>query len=262
MANEPNGNFIISSAIGVDGKLTVKTATSVGGVAIPQALNIGGPFFSQGSITISGNNLMSSMPYPSPQYPTPITLEPNDASSSGGPNGLGHLIFNEAETELIASAREISTPARGFLTAWDINLNTGVLSQSYKEIGATGAMFPFGLAVLPGKNAVIASDPDFGYVIFDLNVGQRNRSSVFQVPSQVAVCWAVYNERTGNAFLIDCGSGVISEVTVNVNLGSSLINQYALARGSEAIDSSIALVKGKQYVASHNRPVSHLFIKL
>ncbi|KIJ35952.1 hypothetical protein M422DRAFT_782374 [Sphaerobolus stellatus SS14] len=65
LTNEVSGNFIVSSAIGADGKLTLGQAFSVGGSG---ANGITGPtpqpdpLFSQGVITVSGNQVFTVNP--------------------------------------------------------------------------------------------------------------------------------------------------------------------------------------------------------
>ncbi|KIJ46197.1 hypothetical protein M422DRAFT_250236 [Sphaerobolus stellatus SS14] len=319
MTNEPTGNFIVSSAIGRDGKVAVKAAISAGGVGlrIIKTLTPTDPLFSQGSVTVAGNSLYVVNPGSNTvaafdiDRNDPTKLQPvgNPVNSGGefpisvavsqkrglicvlnagkingvncykrngprglipapntqrlfhlnqttppviqpGPNGFSHVIFDESETQLIVSVRNVDGTSLGFLAVWDINVNTGALSPNFRQIAINGAPTPFGLAVLPGKNAIIATDPlGSGYDIFDLNAGPKNRSGIFSVPGQAALCWSVYNPKSGNVFLVDSILSVITEVTVDKKLRSSIVKQYSLAMGSDAaLDASIATVNGNEFL--------------
>ncbi|KIJ46198.1 hypothetical protein M422DRAFT_250237 [Sphaerobolus stellatus SS14] len=315
LTNEPTGNFIISSVIGNDGKLAVKSATYAGGVGdkVVSSPAPDDPLFSQGSVTISGNYLYVvnagsntvAMFAINPADPTKLTPVGKPVNSGGefpvsvavsekrglvcalnagrlngvscfkldkqrglspatantqrflglnqttppqpqpGANGLSQVIFNEAETTVLASVREVGGTLRGFLAAWDIHPVTGALSAS-REVTAPGAIAPFSLNVLPGKNAIIATDPAFGYDIFDLS--SHNRSSVFTIPGQSALCWSVYNPKTTNVFLVDSPTRLITEVTVNDKLQSTVLKQYLLPEDGDPLDADIATVNGKQFL--------------
>ncbi|KIJ33638.1 hypothetical protein M422DRAFT_778516 [Sphaerobolus stellatus SS14] len=171
------------------------------------------------------------------------TTPPNNQP---GPNGLSHVIFNEAETQVLVAIREPSGGA-GRLAIWDINAKTGALTQNYTEFVIEGAHATFGMQVLPGKNAVLASDPAIGYEIFDFNT-KRNKTAPYNITGQVATCWATYQEKTGNVFLIDSLLPRISEVWVDKNLNSGLIKNYALDNATQALDSAIATVNGQDYL--------------
>jgi len=61
ITNEPNGNFIVGSEIGTDGKLTFKHATFAGGRGAHGVTNAIGPdaFFSQGAIRTAGRSVFT-----------------------------------------------------------------------------------------------------------------------------------------------------------------------------------------------------------
>ncbi|KIJ46200.1 hypothetical protein M422DRAFT_250238 [Sphaerobolus stellatus SS14] len=317
MTNEPTGNFIISSAIGNDGKVSIKSATFAGGVGskILQTPAPNDPFFSAGSVTVSGNYLYAVNAGSNtiatfeidPMDPTKLQAVGKPVNSGGefpislavakkrglicvlnagrlngvncykpnasrgliavpntqrllnlnqttppqpqpGPNGFSDIIFNEEETTVLISVRNINGESRGVLAAWDINTVTGALSAKPRELNAPGAQLPFSLVVLPGKNAILATDPLFGYDIFDLTVGPHDRSANFSIPGELALCWSIYNPKTGNLYLVDSPTGIISEITVNNQLQSSTLKQYHLPGDGDALDTSLATVNGKQFL--------------
>ncbi|KIJ51576.1 hypothetical protein M422DRAFT_157271, partial [Sphaerobolus stellatus SS14] len=192
------------------------------------------------------SNTKGLVPAPNTQRSMNLT-QTTPPAAGPGPNGLGHVIFNEAETQLIVSARQIGPSEVGLLAVWDIN-PAGGLSQNWGQI--VGGVAPLGLAILPGKNAVIATDPALGYEIYDLNAlsGRQNKTGVFPVPGQGSLCWSVYNPKSGNVYLADALGANVLEVSVNANLGSTIVNKYNLSPGSQALDSELATIAGKQYL--------------
>ena len=101
----------------------------------------------------------------------------------------------------MATVQRVNGTQRGFLAVWDINPQTGDLSKNFRELNVAGASIPFGMTILPGKNAALVTDPALGYEIFDLS-GQ-NRSGIFPFQAEGAMnCWALYSKKTGHVFLI------------------------------------------------------------
>ena len=76
------------------------------------------------------------------------------------------------------------------------------------------------MALIPGKNAVLATDPAVGFEIIDL---AGNKSSAFQVDGQVAVCWAALSSKTGNFYLTDIGTSLVTEVSVDDDLNATIV---------------------------------------
>ncbi|KAA1473379.1 hypothetical protein DENSPDRAFT_822744 [Dentipellis sp. KUC8613] len=96
ISNEADGNYVISSNIGSDGKLTVARAVYAGGAGAHGADNgpVGtDPFFSQGSVQVShSNNILATVNAGSntvsifkinPQNPSELTLHGKPVNSGG-----------------------------------------------------------------------------------------------------------------------------------------------------------------------------------
>ncbi|KIJ46781.1 hypothetical protein M422DRAFT_249515 [Sphaerobolus stellatus SS14] len=314
--NQPDGNFVVSSEIGRDGKLTgVKAAFSADGVGsiITGVHSIPDPLLSQGSITVSGDKLyvvnagsnsiaafdidttdptklrrIGRAVNSGGEFPISVAVsqkrglvcalnggringvscfKPNDSkglvpvpntqrllnlNQTTPPNfalgnGFGQVLFNEAENQLLATVQRVNGTQRGFLAVWDVNPLTGALSKNFRELNVTGASLPFGMTILPEKNAALVTDPALGYEIFDLS--GRNRSGIFPFQAEGAMnCWALHSQKTDHVFLIDFGTSLINEVAVDRNLGSSIVSQLALDKDSFLSDSQIATVHGNEYL--------------
>jgi hypothetical protein len=83
-----------------------------------------------------------------------------------------------------------------------------------------GGILPFSLLFIPGKNAIIASDPGVGYDIFNL---ATNATTEFPIQGQTLTCWSVHSTESGNFYMVDVGVSTITEVTVTGSLGSTIV---------------------------------------
>jgi hypothetical protein len=83
-----------------------------------------------------------------------------------------------------------------------------------------GGVLPFSLLYVPGKNAIIASDPGVGYDIFNLDT---NETVSLPIPGQTLTCWSVYSKESGNFYMVDVGVSTITEVHVTGSLNSSIL---------------------------------------
>jgi len=311
MTNEPSGNYLVSSVIGDDGKLSLYEAVYTGGVGAhglpaPPGLDA---LFSQGSIGVSsaqryvanvnsGSNTVSvfaiDLLNPAQLWPIgkpvssggefPTSLAINKAGTrlcvsnagkvngvscykfnyssgltpiknsirslglnqttpaTGPPNTPSQIIFNQDETQLIVSVKA------GYLAVWDIN-SDGSLSTTHKTV--SGGVLPFSLNQIPGKNALVASDPGVGYDIFDLEASNGRAAGGVSntIANQGANCWSVYSQESGHFYIIDVGKSVITEVAVTSSLNSSIVKQYNVVPDGP-IDSSVATLGKKDFIYS------------
>ena len=171
----------------------------------------------------------------------------NQTTPATGPAGsASHIIFNEDNTQLIASVKGVP-PAQGFFAVWDVAAD-GSLSQDFKSIAPpTGGALPFSMTLIPGKNALLATDPAVGFTIIDL---AGNRSSAVKIDGQSATCWSSLSKKTGNFYLTDIGTSIVTEVSVDDNLEGKIVKQYNQTAGSATIDNDIASVGGNEWVLS------------
>ncbi|GJJ10502.1 hypothetical protein Clacol_004728 [Clathrus columnatus] len=185
---------------------------------------------------------------------------------SGPANSISHVLFSEDGSQLLASVKGTPT-APGFVASWDVDPQTGALSSDFiKSQPGTGGGLPFGMAVIPGKNAVLATDPASGFDVFDYNnlTSAGAPSIINAVAGQKAVCWAAFSNQTGNFYLTDIGTGMVTEVNVDNNLQSSIVKQYPQGNGSSTIDDEVATINGQDFLyvlAAGNKAVMVMSLK-
>jgi hypothetical protein len=156
------------------------------------------------------------------------SLELNQTTPATGPAGsASHILFNEDGSQLVASVKGVP-PTPGFIAVWDV-AKDGSLSKAFKAVPPPkGGALPFGMNFIPGKNALLATDPASGFDIIDLS-GQVNStvaaaaSTAVNVTGQVAVCWTSHSKKTGNFYLTDIGTSMVTEVSVDDNLKPTIV---------------------------------------
>ncbi|KAJ7916329.1 hypothetical protein B0H13DRAFT_2231703 [Mycena leptocephala] len=163
--------------------------------------------------------------------------------ATGPPNTPSQIIFSQDEKQLIVSVKA------GFLAVWDINAD-GSLSTNFRTVG--GGVLPFSLNHIPGKNALVASDPGVGYDIFDLDSNARTAGVSVPIPKQGANCWSVYSKQSGNFYIIDVGTSTLTEVHVTSSLNSTI--QYSVAPAGP-IDSDVATIGKNEGLTSLSRDI-------
>ncbi|KAF8520248.1 hypothetical protein BU17DRAFT_65590 [Hysterangium stoloniferum] len=315
ITNEPDGNFIIGSDIGADGKLTFKHATFAGGQGAHAITNpIGADaLISQGVIQTAGNNVFTVNPGSNtiamfsidPEDPTNLQMVGQPVSTGGefpvsvaiseqsgqvcvlnggkvngvncfkqdphlglvqmpntqrslnvnqttpphGPPGtVSQVIFNNDGTQLLASVKGVP-PVGGFIASWAVDPTSGSLSADFIKSGSPqGGGLPFSMTLIPGTDAILATDPGGGYDIFDFKTSQEASSTAFPIPGQVATCWSSLSNKTGNYYLTDVVTSIITEVNVDSNLKGTIVKQYPQGNGTGTIDSNIASIDGNDYL--------------
>ncbi|KAH9850346.1 hypothetical protein C2E23DRAFT_836177 [Lenzites betulinus] len=279
ISNEPDENMVIAASINVDGTLNLDRAVAAGGRGAHGQADGPDALFSQGAIKASkkgqvlatvnaGSNTVSLFSI-DPRTPTNIQQIGDVASSEGefpmslafnadgnrlcvlnggavnGPAGTAsHIIFSEDGKQLIASVKGVP-PTPGFLAVWDVAAD-GSLSPDFKKVApAKDGILPFSMTVIPGKNAILATDAGLGFDVFDF---AGNRSSAVKIDGQVATCWSSFSKKTGNFYLTDIGTATVTEVHVDKNLKGSIVQQYPQTPGSATIDNDIATVNGRDFL--------------
>jgi len=116
--------------------------------------------------------------------------------------------------------------------------------------------------VIPGTNAILATDAGLGFNIFNFGWAENSlsaTSSEFPIPGQRATCWASFSSKSGNFYLVDVAEATITEVNIDKNLNGIIVRviiifflpistshknfqQYPQVAGSATIDNSIATV--------------------
>jgi 6-phosphogluconolactonase (cycloisomerase 2 family) len=174
----------------------------------------------------------------------------NQTTPPSGPAGTtSHVIFSEDGKHLIASVKGVP-PTPGFLAVWDVAADGSLSEDFQKVVPGKGGLLPFSMTVIPGKNAVLATDAGVGFDIFDFNSQPKSagNSSVVPITGQGATCWSSFSKQTGNFYLTDVLTSEVTEVNVADNLKGSIVKQYPQGSGSGTIDNEIASVNGKDFM--------------
>jgi hypothetical protein len=151
---------------------------------------------------------------------TSRSLGLNQTTPATGPAGTAsHIIFSEDGKQLIASVKG-TPPTPGFLAIWDIQSDNS-LSPNFTQVApGEGGLLPFSMTVIPGKNAILATDAGVGFDIFDMAGGA---SSVVPIQGQGATCWSSFSSKTGNFYLTDIKTSLVTEVNVDKDLKGTVV---------------------------------------
>ncbi|KAF8638263.1 hypothetical protein AX17_002285 [Amanita inopinata Kibby_2008] len=186
----------------------------------------------------------------------PGTFRPlglNQTIPATGPmNAASQLRFSPDESQLHVSVKGwdlINT--RGFLATYDVNLNcpssAAISSNGNRILTDMVGLRPFGMQMIRGRNAVITADPIAGFDIFDLDKGTSHSTHVF---NNGATCWVQYNARTGHYYLIDAGSSLVTELSIDITkdqLEGVIERQYFKVPGSFLADPEFVNIGPEQY---------------
>nr|VWO95542.1 Uncharacterized protein [Ganoderma boninense] len=172
-------------------------------------------------------------------------LKGTQTPPAGPTNTVSQVLFSEDGKQLIASVK--GTPqAPGFFAIWNVAAD-GSLSKDFQKVAPPkGGALPFGMSVIPGKNALLATDPALGFDILDLSSGNK-RSSANKITGQAATCWSAFSPKTGNFYLSDVGTSAITEVHVDNNLKATLVMFPGLG-GSATLDLDVATINGRDFL--------------
>lgn len=158
--------------------------------------------------------------------------QPQITPAFGPATSLSQVIFTEDEKHLVAAVKGMTVAqtnfsCKGYLAVWDIAAN-GSLSENFTKVyPKDGGAAPFALTIIPGSSAIFAADTSIGYDIFDFSdvstASTSNRSSANPTPGG-GNCWSAYSNKTGSYYLVAPGSDNVTEVAINSDLTSSVVN--------------------------------------
>jgi len=118
----------------------------------------------------------------------------------------------------------------GFLATWDIAADGSLSAEPVKSTPASGGLLPFSMTVIPGKNAILATDAGVGFEVFNFNgngtTSLSASSTVVPIAGQKATCWSSFSSKSGNFYLTDVGTSTITEVNVDNNLKGSIVKVF------------------------------------
>ncbi|PFH53009.1 hypothetical protein AMATHDRAFT_45911 [Amanita thiersii Skay4041] len=189
--------------------------------------------------------------------PLPATFRPTNINqtipATGPQNSVGHIKFSPNEDQLYVTYKgfdQINTS--GFLARWNIDLdcpNSIAIAEANDQIFTdTVGLRPFGMTLIPGRNAVLTADPITGFDIFDLD---KHTSKSTHIPNQGAHCWSMYSQKTGNYYLADADGASLTEISIDTkaeNLTGVIEARYPKIPGSFLADPDLVDIKDKQYI--------------
>jgi len=184
-----------------------------------------------------------------------LKLKGLTTSPKGPAKTVSHIIFNQKGDGLLASVKGDGGKEPGFIAAWDVKDNK--LSEKFKKITVPdGGNLPFGMAIIPDKNAVLATDAATGFEVLDLSAVTSNaakfngKSNVVKIDGQKAVCWVARSKKTSNFYVSDIGTSKITEVSVDGDsLKGKVVKTVDLKGDSSLLDIDIASFNnGKDFI--------------
>jgi len=192
-----------------------------------------------------------------PNTNRPLNL-PQTTPPTGPPGSVSDILFSEDSKRLLVSVKGVP-PTPGFVASWDV-ADDGALSANFTASPpAQGGLLPFSMTLIPGKNAVLATDAGIGFSTFDLSTlgaggAGTAKSQVFPITGQGATCWSSFSQKTQSFFLTDIRTDIVTEVAVADDLSGKIVKQYPLVPGSATIDNAIASLPNNDflYVLSAN----------
>jgi hypothetical protein len=145
---------------------------------------------------------------------------------SGPENTASHIIFSEDNTKLLATVKGTPGKQLGFIAQWDI-ASDGTLSQDFTQIALPkGGDLPFSMTIIPGKNALLATDAAIGFDLFNQGGSSSRQNSANEIKGQGATCWSSFSPQTGNLYLTDIKTSQITEVNVDNNLKGTIVKVH------------------------------------
>ncbi|KAG9906210.1 hypothetical protein KCU81_g9940, partial [Aureobasidium melanogenum] len=143
---------------------------------------------------------------------------------TGPTPGVGDIIFNADESEVIVFAKGNGRDIPGFVEKYTV-LQNGSVSQQGQQYKPPGLGAEFGSAVIPWSgDYVVSSQANFGAVVLDLNDLTAEPKAKTNVTDQKASCWAQVSSFTGTAFITDAALNRLVET--NLTTGE-IVSEYS-----------------------------------
>ncbi|KAF9055745.1 hypothetical protein BJ165DRAFT_1521722 [Panaeolus papilionaceus] len=80
------------------------------------------------------------------------------------------------------------------------------------------------------------------------SVSQQASSTTTTISGQAAVCWTAFSPASGNFYLSDIGTALITEVNVDKQLNAKVVKQYQQPQGSAPIDLEVGSVGSNDFL--------------
>jgi len=181
------------------------------------------------------------------------SLKLNQTTPATGPAGTAsHVVFSEDGSKLVASVKGVP-PTPGFFAVWDVAQDGSLSADFEASQPTTGGLLPFSMTVIPGKNAILATDAGLGVDIFDMSAPPQQgiaagKSTTLKIDGQGATCWSSFSPKTGNFYVTDIGTSLVSEIALDDNLKPTLVKQYPQGDGVATIDNDIVSVGNNDFM--------------
>ena len=197
-------------------------------------------------------------------------LQLNQTTPPTGPlsGSASQIIFSEDNNLLIVAVKGTNAT-----NVWDVYQNH-TLSCDFERVALpSGGFYPYSATIIPGQNPLLPSDAALGFDIFTNVSGSMNGggghaigSYSQSIPNQIATCRSTYSSKTGNYYLVDLLGSRITEVNVDVNMNSTIVNvggwyyillfdlpwwqYYSTGNNTGPLEAGTVSVESKGYVAA------------
>ncbi|EJU01092.1 hypothetical protein DACRYDRAFT_100598 [Dacryopinax primogenitus] len=167
---------------------------------------------------------------------------------TGPPGSFADILFSNDGRHLFVSLKGNPGVVNGTMFAMEVNSH-GVLSQTVTT--NMGGPVPFSMTNIPGGQAVFLTEATGGVETFDFT-GMSSFSgvnaAVTKINNTVATCWSAFSQTTGNFFIDDAATGIVSEISLDKSLKPTLVAQYPLGGTTATLDNAIATIDGKEFL--------------
>jgi len=170
-----------------------------------------------------------------------------------GPLGTAStVVFSADNSQVYAAVKgNPATNMTGYIASWNMS-STGLTNQFARAVLPAGAVAPFSLTAIPGKNAFFSADAGVGVDVFDFSAGPAAaspRTQSFAIPNQGATCWSAYSNKTGSFYTSDLVTSTVTELALNpTNMTPSIVKSYPIQPNVATLDLQVATVNNNDYL--------------
>lgn len=166
----------------------------------------------------------------------------NQTTPPTGPaNTASDILFNQDSSAVMVSVKGDPKAAPGFVASFPLDQNNQLSAQPIKTT-PNGGVLPFSMTLIPGTNALLATDAGVGVDVFNFANGanQAGSTSVTPIQGQGATCWSDFSKRTNTFFTSDIMTSKITEVAVDKqSMTAAIVKQYPMGVTDNTIDLAV-----------------------
>ncbi|KZP00878.1 hypothetical protein CALVIDRAFT_216268 [Calocera viscosa TUFC12733] len=165
---------------------------------------------------------------------------------SGPAGSFAQILFSEDGQHLFVSLKGMPPAVNGTVFAMAVN-RQGVLAQNLTQ--NMGGPVPFSMTNIPGRQALFLTEATGGVETFDFSHGFSGVNAVVtKLNNTVATCWSSFSQHTGNFYISDAATGIVSEISLSKTLKPTTVKQYPLGGTTATLDNAIATIGGKDFL--------------